>query len=72
MGLFHHLRNQMTFAIQLILLIGVRPNEIVESDAWCQSNNGLHYRKLTLLGSKIDGNMLCSIPASRSAAILAL
>ena len=49
MGFHCRLRNQMAFAIQLMLLIGVRPGEIIESDAWRQSNEGLYYRDIELI-----------------------
>jgi integrase len=48
-GLHFRLRNQLAFAIQLMLLIGVRPGEIIESDAWHQSNEGLHYKDIELI-----------------------
>jgi hypothetical protein len=43
------IRNQIGFVIQLMLYIGVRPGEIVESDAWGQSNEGLLYKDLDLV-----------------------
>lgn len=36
----------MTFAIQLMLPIGVRPGEIVEPDASYQSNKALFYKDI--------------------------
>ena len=48
-GLHFRLRNQLAFAIQLMLLIGVRPGEIIESDAWHRSNEGLHYKDIELI-----------------------
>lgn len=48
-GLHHRLRNQLAFAVQLMLLIGVRPGEIIESDAWHRSNEGLHYKDIELI-----------------------
>ena len=54
MGLHHRLRNQMAFAIQLMLLIGVRPGEIIESDAWRQSNEGLHYGDVELIYQRTE------------------
>lgn len=45
------IRNQMAFAIQLLLLIGVRPGEVVESDAWYQTNEGLLYKDIELVRS---------------------
>ena len=43
------IRNLMAFAIQLLLLIGVRPGEVVESDAWYQTNEGLLYKDIELV-----------------------
>jgi hypothetical protein len=45
------IRNQMAFAIQLMLLVGVRPGEVVESDAWYQTNEGLLYKDIELVRS---------------------
>ncbi|KAF3049144.1 hypothetical protein E8E11_005165 [Didymella keratinophila] len=45
------IRNQMAFAIQLLLFVGVRPGEVVESDAWYQSNEGLLYKDIELVRS---------------------
>ena len=36
------------------LLIGVRPGEIIESDAWRQSNEGLHYRDVELIYQRTE------------------
>lgn len=54
MGLHHRLRNQMVFAIQPMLLIGVQPGEIIESDAWRQSNEGLYYRDIELIYQRTE------------------
>lgn len=43
------MRNQMTFAIQLLLLLGVRIGEVVESDAWHRLNEGLLYKDVQLI-----------------------
>jgi hypothetical protein len=45
------IRNQMAFAIQLLLFVGVRPGEVVESDAWYRSNEGLLYKDIELVRS---------------------
>ena len=45
------IRNQMAFAIQLMLLVGVRPGEVIESDAWYQTNEGLLYKDIELVRS---------------------
>ena len=54
MGFHYRLRNQMAFAIQLMMLIGVRPGGIIESDAWCQSNEGLYYRDIELIYQRTE------------------
>ncbi|KAF1363482.1 hypothetical protein EJ07DRAFT_152290 [Lizonia empirigonia] len=47
---FHsRIRVQMAFAIQLMSCVGVRPGEIVESDAWYQTNEGLLYKDVKLV-----------------------
>jgi integrase len=43
------IRIQLVFSIQLMLLIGVRPGEIVESDAWYRSNEGLLYKDVDVI-----------------------
>jgi integrase len=46
---FHsHICVQMAFAIQLMSCVGVRPGEVIESDAWYQSNEGLLYKDIEL------------------------
>jgi integrase len=47
--LHSRIRVQMAFAIQLMSCVGVRPGEVVESDAWYQSNEGLLYKDVDLL-----------------------
>lgn len=54
MGLHHRLRNQMAFVIQLRLLMGVRPGEIIESNAWRQSDEGLYYRDIELIYQRTE------------------
>ncbi|XP_014557730.1 hypothetical protein COCVIDRAFT_36802 [Bipolaris victoriae FI3] len=61
-GLHFRLRNQLAFAIQLMLLIGVRPGEIIESDAWHRSNEGLHYKDIELIHQRTatyQGWLIC-------------
>jgi hypothetical protein len=51
-NLHSRMRIQLVFAIQLLLLTGVRPGEIIESDAWSKSNEGLLYKDIDLVYSQ--------------------
>ncbi|KAL5372751.1 hypothetical protein DPSP01_013267 [Paraphaeosphaeria sporulosa] len=54
-------RSQVLFAILLLLYIGMRPGEIVESQAWLGCNDGLLYRDLSLyrqIGEEYNGLVL--------------
>jgi hypothetical protein len=48
------LRNQITFVIQVLLNISARPGEVIESDAWTDSNNGLKYEVFNLYINKLQ------------------
>ena len=49
--LYSRIRNQMASVLQLILLVGVRSREVVESDAGYQTNEGLLYKDTELVRS---------------------
>lgn len=43
------LRNQIAFVIQVLLNISARLGEVIESDAWTDSNKGLKYEDIQLV-----------------------
>ena len=47
--LHSRIRVQMAFAMQLMSCVGVRLGEVVELDAWYQTNEGLLYEDVELV-----------------------
>lgn len=45
------IHNQVTFAIHSMLVVNVRPGEVIESDAWYQTNEGLLQNTIELVCS---------------------
>lgn len=41
--------NQAGFATCMMLYVGLRPGELIESHAWMQSNEGFHYKDIDLV-----------------------
>ncbi|KAF1840091.1 uncharacterized protein K460DRAFT_371308 [Cucurbitaria berberidis CBS 394.84] len=49
-------RVQLVFLIQIMAFTGVRPGEVIESDAWPNSNEGLLYKDIDLVYSQNKDN----------------